>query len=171
MSILKTDRLILRQASINDSEFILALLNEPAWHEFIATHSIDTLEKSAEYIEQKLLAMYREHGFGLWLVETIDGLVPVGLCGLLKRESLPHLDLGFALLAQYSGQGFAFEAAMASLAYARNELREQTVLAISKPSNRRSIALLKKLGFGYESEFSHPGSTEVLWLYATALRL
>ena len=166
MDIIKTQRLTLREATIEDATFILALLSEPAWHQFIASHSIDSLEKASEYIEEKMLASYREHGFGLWLVESIAESTPVGICGLLQRDTLPHPDLGFALLSQHWGQGFAFEAAAACLAYAQDTLSLQQLLAIAKPLNQRSIALLEKLGFRYESGFSHPGSDEVLSLYA-----
>lgn len=166
MVIAKTNRLIIREASTSDAEFILTLLGEPAWHQFIAPNSIDSIETASDYIEQKLLASYREHGFGLWLVETIDGSAPIGICGLLKRDTLPQPDLGFALLSKYWGQGLALEAATASLVYAQETLALQQLLAIVKPINHRSITLLEKLGFRHESGFSHPGSDEVLSLYA-----
>ncbi|MFG1495862.1 GNAT family N-acetyltransferase [Saccharospirillum sp. HFRX-1] len=166
MIICKTKRLILREAQVDDSASLLELLNEPAWHQFIAPNSIDSIEKASDYIEQKMLTSYREHGFGLWLVATIDGSLPIGICGLLKRNTLPHPDLGFALLSKYWGQGFALEAASASVAYAQETLALQQLLAIAKPINHRSIALLEKLGFRHESGFSHPGSDEVLSLFA-----
>ncbi len=156
----------MREASFDDSEFILKLVNEPAWHEFISSHSIDSIEKASEYVEQKMIAMYQRYGFGLWVVEKIDDAIPIGICGLLKRDSLPYIDLGFALLSKYRGQGFAFEASMGSLMYARNKLKMQKIVAISNPSNTRSVKLLEKMGFLYESKFSHPGSDEVLSLYA-----
>ncbi len=166
MIVSKTERLVLREASIDDSEFILKLVNEPAWHEFISSHSIDSIEKASEYVEQKMIAMYQRFGFGLWVVEKIDDAIPIGICGLLKRDSLPYIDLGFALLSKYWGKGFAFEASMSSLMYARNKLGMQKVVAILNPSNTRSVSLLEKMGFLYESKFSHPGSDEVLSLYA-----
>ena len=166
MIIAKTKRLLLREASTNDSEFILKLVNEPAWHQFISTHSIDTIEKATEYIEQKMIAMYQEHGFGLWVVEINGEPTAIGMCGLLKRDSLQHVDLGFAFLADFWGQGFALEAAIASLKYAKREIKAKKVVAITDPLNTRSVKLLGKAGFTYESKFSHPGSDEVLSLYA-----
>lgn len=167
MIIVKTNRLLLREASTDDSEFILKLINEPAWHEFISKHSIDTIEKASEYIEQKMKAMYQTLGFGLWVVEKTDDATPIGICGLLKRDSLQYIDLGFAFLADYWGQGFALEASIGCLKYASNEIKSQKILAITDPSNTRSVKLLEKAGFIYESNFSHPGSDEILSLYAT----
>lgn len=166
MIISQTKRLVLREASTDDSEFILKLINEPVWHKFISSHSIDTIEKASEYIEQKFIAAYQELGFGLWVVEKNDSEAPIGICGLLKRDSLDCIDLGFAFLTDYWGQGFAFEATTASLMYARSELKVQKIVAITDPSNSRSVKLLEKIGFIYESKYSHPGSKEVLSLYA-----
>ena len=165
MIISMTQRLLLREATIEDSEFILKLVNQPAWHEFIGSHSIDSIENTNEYIQQKMLAMYQQYGFGLWVVEKLEGKIQTGICGLLKRDSLDVVDLGFAFLENYWGQGFAFEAARATLNYASNELKRQKVVAILNPLNIRSVKLLNKLGFHYESTYSHPGSDEVLSLY------
>lgn len=169
MTIYKTKRLRARLATINDSKFILKLLNEPSWKQFIADHSIDTQAKAADYIEEKLLASYANFGFGLWVIEKIDQTIPIGLCGLLQRDSLPCADLGFAFLSDYWGQGYAAEAAAETLHYAKNVLRAQQVMAITDKANAHSIKLLEKIGFVYESTFSHPGSNEVLSLYSNSI--
>ncbi len=166
MNILKTKRLLLREVSTDDADFILKLINEPAWHEFIYNHSTDTIEKASDYIEQKMIAMYQKLGFGLWIVEKIQNAEPIGICGLLKRDTLNCIDLGFAFSADYWGQGFASEASIGALIYARNKLKAQRVIAITDPLNTRSVKLLEKIGFVYESKFSHPGSDEILSLYA-----
>ena len=162
---LESARLLLRQATCADAEFILELVNEPAWKEFIADHGISTLEDAIEYIKDKLLAMYQATGFGLWVVEKKDEHRPIGLCGLIKRDSLEHIDLGFAILSKYRNQGFAYEASAICLEYACRELRTQTVLAIVAPSNTRSIRLLEKLKFRYNSEYLDPNSGAVLLLF------
>jgi RimJ/RimL family protein N-acetyltransferase len=123
MTVLKTNRLLLREVSTDDSEFILKLINQPAWKQFISNHSIDTIEQASEYIEQKIITMYQKVNFGLWLVEKIDDAVPIGICGLLKRDSLQSIDLGFTFLADYWGQGFATEASIASIKYAKSEIK------------------------------------------------
>ncbi len=165
MIIYKTNRLQARQATTADAEFILKLLNEPAWHQFIANHSIDTLEKASDYIQQKLLASYANFGFGLWVIEKSDGATPIGLCGLLKRESLEILDIGFAFLSRYRHQGFASEAAIETMNYAKHTLKQDSVAAITDPLNKSSIKLLENIGFKYLSTFSHPGSDKILSLY------
>ena len=96
------------------------------------------------------MASYAEHGFGLYLVRrTVDGM-RLGMCGLIKRPSLPHVDIGFAFLPQFTGQGYAFEAAMAVLHHARHDLNLTTIVAITAPDNQRSINLLQKLGLHYQ---------------------
>lgn len=164
MLILKTKKLILREVSCNDADFILKLMNEPAWHEFIAHHTINTKQKAEKYI-----AHYKENNFGLWIVEKSVNSTPIGICGLLKRDSLDTIDLGFAFLSCHWGQGFASEAATASLKYAENTLKFKKVAAITSPLNLRSICMLETMGFQYKSEFSHPGSNEVLSLYQIRL--
>lgn len=166
MTIFRTSRLLAREARGEDSAFFLKLLNEPAWHQFIAEHSVDSLQKAKDYIEERILPSYRNMGFGLWVVERLDDATPIGICGLLKRESLNSVDLGFAFLSDYWGKGFASEAARGSLEYAERHIRASKIYAITDPRNDRSITLLKKLGFFYEGEFSHPGSDAVLGLYA-----
>ena len=167
LTIFKTKRLQLREASIQDAPFIMKLVSEPAWHENISTNSINTLEKASEYIEQKMMAMYKDFGFGLWVIEKLEDSTPVGICGLLQRETLPGIDIGYALLEKYWGNGYAFEATNGCLDYAKNKLNADKVLAITKKENLRSVNLLEKTGFKYESDFSHPGTTEKLALYST----
>ena len=169
MIVSETARLAIREATAADALFFLALMNEPAWHQFIYSHSIDTCEKAADYIEERVIASYQSLGFGLWVVEKRDEAKPIGLCGLLKREVLDAIDLGFAFLSAYEGQGFAKEAAIESLDYARRVIGAPNVLAITDPCNARSIKLLEALGFVYKSGFSYPDSAEVLSLYDKAL--
>ena len=170
MIITTTERLVLREATASDNnadaDFYLALLNEPAWHQFIYQHEMNTKEKVVEYLEQKVIPAYREFGFGFWVVETKSDQQPIGICGFIKRDSLEHVDLGFAFLEAFWGHGYAFEAAEASLEYAKSELSDNKILAITLPENKRSSRLLEKLGFTLESTFSHPGSDEILSLYA-----
>lgn len=162
---LKSDRLNLREATKSDSDFILELINQPAWKKYISKHSIKTQEQACTYIEEKLIVMYREHGFGMWVVESTNETSPVGLCGLLKRDSLKFIDLGFGFLPKYWGKGFATEASALCLHYAFERLNTPKVLAITVPCNDRSIRLLENLRFSYKEEYFHPGSSEVLSLY------
>ncbi|MGA8258821.1 MAG: GNAT family N-acetyltransferase [Arenicellales bacterium] len=166
MIIATTGRLVLREAVPGDAAFMLELMNEPPWRAFIARHSITTISRAAKYMEDKMMSAYARHGFGLWVVEILSSSMTAGICGLVKRGTLEHADLGFAFLGEFWGQGYALEACRAVLEYAARRLEMAKVLAITDPGNRRSIHVLDKLGFRYESTFSHPGANEILSLYA-----
>lgn len=169
MTIAVTDRLNLREATTADAEFFLTLLNQPAWLKFISQHDIRTQEQAIAYLQTKIIPSYAQNGFGFWVAEARANRRPIGICGFIKRDSLEHIDLGFAFLEAFWGQGYAFEAAEAALEYARLNLNDDKILAITLPENKRSCGLLERLGFKLESTFSHPGSDEILSLYALAL--
>jgi RimJ/RimL family protein N-acetyltransferase len=173
MIISTTERLLLREAKFEDADFILQLLNEPAWREFISSHDVETTEKAKEYIAERLHASYMAHGFGLWIVEMLEkeNQKTIGLCGLLKRAELNDIDLGFAFLSAYWGRGFAREAAKASLEYAAVNLRLKKVIAITDPLNRASLTLLERLGFSYYDNFTFPNTTNKLSLFSVYLPL
>jgi len=147
---LKTDRLLVREFDTNDAEFILELLNQPSFHRFIGDKGVRSVDDAKNYIATGPIASYQRHGFGLYLVELKDRNVPIGMSGVLKRESLPDPDLGFAFLPEYWGNGYAFEAASAALDQARDVFRLTRILAITNPDNDASIKLLAKLGFQFE---------------------
>jgi ribosomal-protein-alanine N-acetyltransferase len=147
---LATERLVLRRLTSEDAAFIVELLNDPSFLRFIGDKGVRTPADACRYIEAGPLASYERHGFGLYRVELKDGGEPVGLCGLLKRDYLPDVDIGFALLPRHRSQGYAFESASAVLAHARDRLGLERVLAITSPDNAASIGLLERLGFRFE---------------------
>jgi len=147
MKILETDRLILRQLQGGDAAFILRLVNEPSWLRYIGDKGVRTLEDAGEYIRTGPVDMYRRLGFGLWLIEQKPQGEPMGICGLLKRDTLDDVDIGFALLPEYWKQGYAHEAASATMDYARQQLALARVVAITSKDNAASQTLLEKLGF------------------------
>src|SRR5688572_23212527 len=167
MQVLETERLILRHFTLDDADFILELVNEPGWKKYIGDRGIDTLDDARKYIETVPLASYAKHGFGLWAVDLKHDGSPVGMCGLIKRDTLEDIDLGFALLARFEGRGYAREAANATLAYARDQLGISRVVAITTQDNDRSGILLERTGMSYEGPISQGGET--LRLYAIAL--
>jgi len=148
--ILETDRLLLRELNLGDVPFILSLLNSPGWLKYIGDRGVKNDEQAKDYLLNGPLKSYKENGFGLYLVEERISKLPIGLCGLLKRETLENPDLGFVFLSDYMGKGFAFEAANAVLEYTKSELKMPTILAIVLPNNKSSIKLLEKLGFQYQ---------------------
>lgn len=169
MAVLTTERLTLDCFTPADAAFILELVNEPAFHAYIGDRGVRTLEDARRYIDERLIAHYATHGFGFWRVtETASGR-PIGMCGLARRETLDHVDIGFAVLKRHEGQGFAYEAAAATLAYTRDVLGLDRAVAIVVPENTRSVRLLNRLGMTRTGDFTWPDDGVVLDLYARTL--
>ena len=162
MKVLETDRLILRWVSLEDAEFILGLLNEPSWLRFIGDKGVRTIEDARAYILKGPVDMYSRLGFGLYLVELKEPALPIGMCGLIKRETLEDVDIGFAFLPPYWGKGFAYEAAAAVMTYGEKVLGLNRIVAITSLDNDRSAKLLEKLGLRFEETLKlAPGSEDV----------
>lgn len=147
---LQTKRLYLRQLTIADAPFILRLLNEPSFLHFIGDRGVRTVADAQTYITEGPLASYAQFGFGLYLVTLRDGGASMGLCGLLRRETLEDVDIGFAYLPEYWGKGVATEAAAAVLDYGRHALRITRIVGITAPDNEGSARVLQKLGLTYQ---------------------
>ena len=163
---METKRLRLREFVPEDAEFILDLLNQPSFHRFIGDKGVRTLVDARAYISNGPIKSYQEHGFGLYLVELKSNQLPIGMCGLLKRESLPHADVGFAFLPEFWGKGYAYEAASAVLAFAQKDLGLERILAITNPDNDASIQLLEKLGFKFETPVKLANETAPVKLFS-----
>ena len=151
-----TDRLQLRRLTPEDAPFILELLNDPLFHRFIGDKGIRTVEGAREYIISGPMAMYARYGFGLFLVSLKATGAPIGMCGLLKRDVLADVDVGFAYLPQFSGQGYATEAALATVHYGRNILGLKRIVAITAPDNEASQKVLRKLGLRHTQTLQLP---------------
>ncbi len=160
--ILETERLVLREFSIDDAEFILTLLNTPGWLKYIGDKNVRTLEDAVNYLENGPLKSYKENGFGLWLTLLKNSSVPIGMCGLVNRESLDDIDIGFALLPEYSKLGYGYEIAYATINYANNVLRINKLVAITDSNNIPSIILLNKLGLQFEKTLNLSENDTVL---------
>jgi RimJ/RimL family protein N-acetyltransferase len=150
LKVLETERLALRWLKVEDAGFILKLVNEPAWKQYIGDFGVRSLEDAVNYIERGPVAMYARRGFGLYLVELKETGVPVGICGLIKRDALEDVDIGFALLQEFRGRGYAYESALAVLAFGRFAFQLTRIVAISSRDNHESTRLLEKLGFHFE---------------------
>jgi len=148
--VLETNRLALRRISVDDAEFMLELLNDPSFVRYIGDRGVRTTDDARTYIQTGPMESYERFGFGLYLVELKDTREPIGICGLLKRESLEDVDVGFALLPRFWSKGYAVEAVSAVLAYGRDTLGLQRIVAITSPDNVASINLLSKFGFRFE---------------------
>jgi ribosomal-protein-alanine N-acetyltransferase len=166
LTVLETPRLRLRVLVEDDAPFILELLNDPAWLRFIGDKGVRTLDDARAYIAKGPMDMVRRLGFGLYRVEVRDRELPIGICGLIKREALDDVDIGFAFLPRFRAQGFAREAAAAVLAYGRDVLSISRIVAITAPDNVRSIRVLEDLGLRCERNFRMPDDDHEVALYA-----
>src|SRR6267378_3848261 len=127
--ILETERLQLRRLSLDDAEFVLRLLNEPSFIQNIGDRGVRTIDDARAYILKGPIASYEKFGFGLWMVETKSKAAPIGICGLLKRDVLDDVDIGYALLPEFWSQGYALESASAVTSYASESLGLKRVVA------------------------------------------
>jgi RimJ/RimL family protein N-acetyltransferase len=161
--------LTLRWLSVDDAAFIVVLLNDPCWLRFIGDKGVRTEDDARRYILNGPVKMYGEYGFGLYLTELNDGGVPIGLCGLIRRDGLADIDVGFAFLPEYRKSGYALESAAAVIAHGENVLRLTRIVAITAPANRDSVRLLEKLGLRFERSLQLPNDAEEISLYAREL--
>lgn len=160
MHILDTERLSLREFTPLDAPFLCRLLNEPGWLRNINDPGVRSDDDALAWAEGRLFKAYRELGHGFWAMERREDGAIVGMCGLFKRPALPEPDLGYALLAEHERQGYAFEAARACVAHARNVLGWSSLMAITALDNPPSVALLGKLGFVEQAQELLEGYTE-----------
>ncbi|HKU16713.1 MAG TPA: GNAT family N-acetyltransferase [Steroidobacteraceae bacterium] len=158
MLVLETDRLALRRFTLDDAQFIFRLVNDPSWLRFIGDKNVHSLDDARRYLREGPLDMYQRHGFGMFRVEEKQGGTPVGMCGLIKRDTLPDVDVGYAFLPEFRGKGYAFEAASAVLALGHRTFGLQRILAITSPGNDSSIRVLQKAGMTFERQMDlRPG--------------
>lgn len=166
VKVLETHRLILRWFTVDDAAFIHELLNEPAWKRYIGDRGINSIESARHYLETVPIASYELHGFGLYAMQQKLDMKLVGMCGLIKRGGLDDVDIGFAVLSRFEGQGLAAEAAAATIAYSRDTLGLKRVAAITSIDNERSARLLERLGMHFERMVRLSEDAEQLRLYS-----
>lgn len=150
MTVLETERLLLRELNDDDAEFMLELLNDPAFIENIGDRKIRSLDGAKVYINKGPVASYAKHGFGLYLVQLKETGESIGICGLIRRDQLNDVDIGYAFLPRYWSKGYAIESALAVKREARDVIGLDRIVAIVDPRNTGSIRVLEKLGMKYE---------------------
>ncbi len=148
--LIETERLQLREFTLADAPYMLRQLNEPSFIENIADRGIRTLQQAEAYLQNGAMASYQSSGFGFWTVIEKSSGQTIGMCGLVKRDNLPHADLGYSLLPEYLGKGYALEAAQACVDAADKTFNLPTLLAIVNTNNFASRKLLEKLGFTFQ---------------------
>jgi RimJ/RimL family protein N-acetyltransferase len=166
-TVIRSERLDLRRLQVSDAGFILELLNDAEFLRFIGDKGVRTVADARDYIQKGPMDSYERHGFGLLAVCLRDG-TPIGICGLVKRDGLDDVDVGFAFLPRYRSKGFAVESAAAVLSHAREALSLRRVVAITTPDNSSSIAVLQKIGLKFERMIKLEAHGEALKLFAAA---
>lgn len=164
--ILETERLRLREFTLDDTRFIIELLNSPGWIKFIGDRNVKSEDEAVHYLQNGPLKSYKQNGFGLCLVEKKEDEMAIGMCGIIKRDNIENPDIGFAFLPGFYGYGYAFEIASATLSYAIHKLAIPKIAAITLPENLRSIRLLEKVGFKFIKTINSDNNEELL-LYSS----
>lgn len=168
MMIIETERLILCHLGADDAEFVLELLNQPSFIRFIGDKGVRTLDDARRYVADGPVKSYEVNGFGLNLVRLKAANTPIGICGVLKRDTLPDPDIGFAFLPSFWNQGYAHEAAAAVMIHARETLGLQRILAITSPDNEASEKLLGKIGLRFSRLMKLAEDADEVKLFTTA---
>ncbi len=167
--LIETDRLKLRAITIDDTELMLAVWNDPAFMRNVMDRGIRTPEEAREALQEGALKIFSDFGYGPYCMSLKSGGSMIGICGLFRRENLDDPDIGFAVLPDYCGQGYAGEAAAAVVAYARDDLGLGALTAIVSPGNAASIRLIEKLGLTFDSMITMPGEDDAICLYSMSL--
>jgi RimJ/RimL family protein N-acetyltransferase len=170
MLILETDRLRLRwfNATAADADFLRALLNDPGWLANIGERHVRTRRQALTWIATRHTAPYGRLGFGFWAVERkSDGLL-MGMCGLVKRDTLMEVDVGYALMPAFRGQGYAREAAAACVRYALDVLGLPEVWGITGPDNEASASVLRQIGLNDAGVTRLVGEERETWIFKSA---
>lgn len=157
MTVLETERLILRRLTTDDAEFMLELMNEPGFIRYVADRGLRTTADAAAYISEKILPSYTRFGFGFYLLNLKESETAIGICGLVKRDNLENVDVGFSILQRFCGKGYAYEAAAAVMDYGRSVLGLVGIVGVTAPGNLTSIHLLQKLGLKFQRKIHLPG--------------
>ncbi|PSV49376.1 GNAT family N-acetyltransferase [Photobacterium indicum] len=169
MNIIETERLTIRWLTEDDAEFIYRLYNTDSFLQFVGDKNLQTIDDARKYLLTGALNMYERIGMGLYMVELKSDKTALGISGLIKRDSLNDIDIGYGFLPEFEGKGYAYEAGVALKSYAKNILKIERLVAITTADNKRSIALLEKLGLDFESTVEEPDNQPALCLYAMPL--
>jgi ribosomal-protein-alanine N-acetyltransferase len=148
--ILETERLIISEISIEDAPFFYDLVNDPEWIQFIGDRNVKTIADAENYLSTKIIPSYKKNGFGFYLVSIKSKNLPIGISGLIDRDGLEYIDVGYALLPEFRSKGYAFEATKAVLTFAKNDLQIDPIIAITNVDNKKSCKLLERLGLRFD---------------------
>lgn len=158
---LSTGRLSLSLLQASDFPFIRQLVNTAGWLAFIGDRNIHSDADARVYVDR----IIRSADIWYWVVREKSSMHSIGIVTFLKRTYLPHFDLGFAFLPEYTGVGYAYEAARAVLDMVTVMPRNRIVLATTVPENERSIRQLEKLGFRFDKQINENQETLLVYRF------
>ena len=167
--LMETERLRLRGVTVDDAELMLAVWNDPAFIRNVADRGIRTVADARDAIASGAQKLFEEFGYGPYCLSLKPTGTMIGICGLFKRENLDVPDIGFAVLPDYCGKGYAGEAASAVVDYARCELGIRKLAAIVSPTNVPSVGLIEKIGLSFDRMITMPGEDQAICLYSMTL--
>jgi len=166
MNVMSTDRLLINRITLDDADFILKLMNDKDWIKNIGDRGIRTIEEAKEYIHTRFLKTYNEAGFGFYSLILKDTQQIIGIAGLVDREGIDDIDIGYGMLPEFRGKGYAFEATKAVFEYGYKDLKLDKIVAIVNPDNPGSIKLLSKLGLKFEKMIRLPDEEIDIMLFS-----
>ncbi len=170
MIIAETKRLLLSKITVHDAPFILDLMNSPGWLKYIGDRNVKSVAQARNYIKNNQLKCYDDFGFGYYkMLLKSENLKSIGTTGLLKRDTLNDVDIGFSLLPNYHGNGYGFEASNTIMKLAKTKFNITEICAITLPHNKPSIDLLEKLGMKKEGTVSPFENDKKLLLFKKIL--
>jgi [ribosomal protein S5]-alanine N-acetyltransferase len=162
---IRTKRLTLSKFTINDAPFFCDLVNDPDWIKHIGDRNIKTNKDAEEYLKKNIIPSYKKDGFGFYVVRLTEENTPIGMCGLIKRDWMDYVEIGYAFLTQFRGKGYAIESSIATKKHAKTTLKISTLAAITDLDNEKSGNLLNRLGFKFSKLISYPGEDKKCKLY------
>ena len=166
MNLIETGRLLINKITIDDAAFILELMNDKDWIKNIGDKGVRTIEDAQAYIQNRFLKTYIESNYGFYTMNLKNTLQIIGIVGLVDRKGIDHIDIGYGILPEFRGKGYAFEAAKAIYDYGYQELNLEKIVAIVNPDNLPSIKLLSKLGLEFEKMVRLPDEEIEILLYS-----
>lgn len=166
---LETERLYLRRVTLDGADLLLAVWNDPAFIRNVGDRGVRTIEEAQEAMKGGALKLYADHGYGPYAMVLKSDGSRIGICGLFKRDNLDYPDIGFGVLPEFCGKGYAGEASFAVMAHARDDLGIEELTAIVSPDNAPSIGLIEKLGLAFVRMITMPGEDKEICLYSRSL--
>ncbi|MGI9201533.1 MAG: GNAT family N-acetyltransferase [Woeseiaceae bacterium] len=163
---LQTERLAIRRLTLADADLMLSVWNDPAFYKYVGDRGIHTIDDARVALQEGAFQLYEKYGYGPFRIAIRENDQAIGTCGLFRREGFDDPDIGWSILPEFCGKGFAYEAACAVLEYGITDVSLTRVVAFISAENAPSIGLAKKLGLRYERMTRLVGDDEDVCLYS-----